>query len=117
MKSELFIPYELAVIAKEKGFPNHTGSCLAAWEDNKKSRWLHFGSYPIGLLQAPLYQQIVDWFRDKHNLHICITPPDNIWKYIVYIKPFGFVDQNGGTGFRTYYEALNKAISEAFKLI
>jgi hypothetical protein len=27
---KLFIPYSLAVIAKEKGFPNNTGSCLLA---------------------------------------------------------------------------------------
>ncbi len=121
---ELFISYELALIAKNKGFNE---KCFAFWSGNPhnnepyrlnitENNW-HFHKNNVTAICAPLYQQIVDWLREKHNLHICITPPDGVWKYIYELKYFGFKDQNGGTGYNTHYDALNKAISEAFKLI
>lgn len=126
----LFIPYKLAVIAKEKGFPNNIGSCLAAWEDTRNGCWLHFGSYPVGLLQAPLYQQIIDWFREKHNLHIYLSVDfyesgDNyLWQILIKDitdKTFYSKKSTGLYGdnneYPTYYKALEKAIEEAFKLI
>lgn len=121
----LFIPYRLALIAKQKGFPNHTGSCLAAWEQTKNAEWLHFGSHPVGLLQASLYQQIIDWFREKHSLIIEIQLDQTStvkWAYdITKYNDFGNFERkvdvlNWGL-YRNYYEALNKAIEEAFKLI
>jgi len=75
----LFIPYELAIIAKEKGFDE---PCFTWYLRNKK---IQFGlSDDTGidtfknsqatchnpLLAAPLYQQIVDWFREKHGIEI-----------------------------------------------
>lgn len=127
---QLFIPYELAVIAKEKGFPNNSGSCLAAWEVNDDMEFLHFGSHPIGLLKAPLYQQIVDWFREKHNILITLLPDKEEGKLCYHT----IIDTNTDYSYSlirrmardkserlevsfNYYKALNKAIEESFKLI
>ena len=138
---KLFIPYELAKTAHRKGFPNQTGSCLAAWEITDNAEWLHFGAHPVGLLQAPLYGQIVDWFREKHNIMIhvescfnadkystsyCYTiygiTKDNVFKASSsaneYVKKIHWLEGNVAN-FRNedYHTALNKGIEEAFKLI
>lgn len=134
----LFIPYELAVLAKEKGFNE---PCLALYNrekalrvsnlNNPKDRNKDFivpnnsTSFP-----APLYQQTIDWFRDVHKIHFYITPyggETEKW----YLANIGYTNKRTEDGrlfydirdkyreikFDTYYQALNEAITEAFKLI
>lgn len=123
----LFVPYELALLAKEKGFPQHIGSGLAAYDKTEDgTEWLHTGgAYPVGLLVAPLYQQLIDWFREKHLIiitpllysekHAYISPDPN------FIFEFAISDHvNGNSSIaknKDYYESFNKALTEAFKLI
>jgi len=129
----LFVPYELAVIAKEKGF-NET--CLAIFED-KNTLWYggleydadgHFKNENSSNICAPLYQQLVDWFREKHNLFIKISieETNNSFEEKVYdhciLNMFWGEEKEihrecNGYNYKSYYEALNKAIEEAFKLI
>lgn len=104
---QLFLPYELAVIAKEKGFDEE---CFGYY----LQEILHIKpKYGFGnILNAPLYQQIVDWFREKHNIWIYITFGSeylSVWK----------IKGNGNKeGYEVdYYKAFNKAIEESFKLI
>lgn len=120
----LFIPYPLAVLAKEKGFDEE---CVTFFNSEGK---LNMALVQVGLelplsnsqmsknrIAAPLYQQIVDWFREEHDLDI------NIIRWVPN-KSFYFKIQDGLKSVKshsydefTYYEALNKAIEEAFKLI
>ena len=122
----LFVPYDIALALKEKGFDE---SCLAFYYGQLKKleigfNWLSEGcrnSLIESFIAAPLYQQVCDWFREKHNIHIDVSHwrkqpvGDEIWDncYQTFI--------NGDAGdvsiFRTYYEALTKAIEEALKLI
>lgn len=116
----LFIPHKLAVLAKEKGFPNNTGSCLAAWEVTDNAEWLHFGAHKVGLLQAPLYQQVVDWLFDKHKLDIQLSVNDNMkWSFTInYLQHNKYWISPAYIGFfNTKYEALDKVIEEALNLI
>lgn len=120
----LFVPYELALLAKEKGFNE---PCLAAYKlsGDRSVPYSKEGDIIIeanahqyaNTIKAPLYQQLVDWFRDEHKIHFCVTPPDGVWKYTYEIKYFGYKDQNGGTGYNSYNEALNAFLTQAFKLI
>lgn len=124
-KSKLFVPYEMALELKEKGYPNHTGSCLAAWEKTENAEWLHFGSHPVGLLQAPLYQEAVDWLRDKHDIIIDIQTCPSKRDGVRVFKPVIFVPYRislTGAGIIKmdsceYYRALKQALTEALKLI
>lgn len=81
---------------------------------------------------APLYQQVVDWFREKHRIIIRHDQHVDSWgTYDPLEKYFQFalikVDGNGcsnafhskdrGKSFDSYYEAFDFAIEEALKLI
>lgn len=67
---------------------------------------------------APLYQQVVDWFREKHELRISVDFDKAVNKWFGKINGplvrdiLGFTDDKN-----THYEALTKAIEEALKLI
>lgn len=125
----LFIPYELALIAKEKGFNE---PCLARYDIDKTISQTNIESNSNGfneqvtndnllvMVASPLYQQIIDWFREKHNIHFEIRITYTA-KYSTY--SFCLMRMKGDLYLETpckggkYYEALNKAIEEAFKLI
>lgn len=124
----LFVPYELALKLKEKGFNE---SCFGYWKNGSfKSQPImifvweddmspvensHIGNW-WGLCAAPLYQQVIDWFREKHNIMIELHWQEGTQDY-----SFCYGYKAGKWFFpketSQYYEALNKAVEEALKLI
>lgn len=132
MKEELFVSYELAKQLEEKGFNER---CLAYYYHTKtfdQERRLNIAKFgtivePFAgeFIFVPMYQQVVDWFREKHNLHFYIDTTavfDKMYpsQYRVYIKvPFQPFKWTTGYYYRgnTYYEALENAIKAAIKLI
>ena len=149
----LFLNKELSQLAKDKGFDE---PCLAYYTytdefillsakiggelaghgsvKNELFRWLENNKKTNGELYilsrsiaAPLYQQILDWFRDIKNLFIKINMDDGeevtqkFYNYILFETEWGTDKEmryiNRKYGFTSYYEALDKAIEEAFKLI
>jgi hypothetical protein len=140
----LFVTYELSVKLKEKGFDE---GCSRIYDGNGKLDndlfWSNFGiknsciHLKNNAITAPLYQQITDWFRDKHNLHFYITPYGDMRTWSLgglegwELPNIGRIDKKEredrlffdlrakyqGVKFNTYYDALNTAIEEALKLI
>ncbi len=148
---ELFLPYELAVTAKEKGFNE---KCFGFYTEEYKELIysqpkIHKSSdLPTKPFSAPMCQQIIDWFRTSHDIIIEVAPtfaPKE--KYIteyafsitganvrrssahdsyINIRPvnhwFNSVSEHPKhkklpVMTASYYEALNKAIEQSFKLI
>jgi len=148
----LFVPYEIALQLKEKGFDEECLACFTSKisDNNFNQFWyseqiwdnsdLHpnprlcrnsdFGN--INSCTAPLWQQAVDWFREKHEIEIqqvCRIPLKAIeaaqgrldhlkHKYIFVLyretaNPTISRDIRGND----FYEVLTKAIEEALKLI
>ena len=124
--NRLFVPYELALKLKEKGFDE---PCFGSYIQQV----LHYKlpEKHTVLLQAPLYQQVIDWLFNK-NIFIDLGLDETngvITFYIMLIKielfkPFKKQPAKLGTGVKyeqfdipTKEEALNKAIEEALKLI
>lgn len=138
----LFLPYELALIAKEKGFDEPCMAMYTVPDDGSKVCFAMFGDYEFPMKQyseafnnynsndefietisAPLYQQIIDWFIEKHEIYIWTeydTIPDDGdgWEqgevYRMQKK------DSGGRSSRSHlpkYKAYNYLIDEAFKLI
>lgn len=118
----LFLPYHLAVIAKEKGF---TGKCLGFY--GRSFPLYNFDNFYLQDRQifggdikcnAPLYQQIVDWFREEHKIFVNVLQEDTYYADLEDI-PFTktLLDGRQNYGYSHYYSALNNAVEEAFKLI
>lgn len=67
----LFLPYELALKAKEKGF-NET--CLACYAYGRESEGVIVATMDVnndrGYTAAPLYQQIIDWFLKEYDFYV-----------------------------------------------
>lgn len=126
----LFIPYELAVIAKEKNY-KFNGDITGEYTTGGKlvSPMIDFYDYDChvgdhGNILAPLYQQIIDWFREKHKLHIKIMRDGGHWLFSVH----DLSDEDNSSpeskhntktcNFDIGYKAgLNKILTDAFKLI
>lgn len=70
----LFVPYHLAVLARDNGFDE---KCLATFErkdygleEVSEEPVLENHNSELYECDAPLYQQLVHWFRKKYNIHI-----------------------------------------------
>lgn len=151
----LFVPYEIAVIAKEKGFdepclgyytptkqwmnqgnkfnpnPHFHGPNWSANNDKFYFKYVKnsFGDRDANVknscftnakqnISVPIYQQLIDWFREKYKLHIEVIyrHSNSTNKYEGWLqKEANDIPCQLSDG--TYYEALNKALEEAFKLI
>ena len=138
----LFVPYELAVKLKEKGFDI---DCIGFYGDDGK---LYFDS-PVSNFEdginplycsAPLYQQVTDWLRKNFNIEVSITyfrkefrKRHDVKKYCGYVSLTKFEKDEYDTDEEwieslkneielspstdNYYEALIMAIKESLKHI
>lgn len=124
---EQFVPYEIALKLKEKGFDELVFGFY--WTDNKDfvydspNRGKHHGVH----LQAPLWQQVIDWLAETHNIDIS-TPPfwdaeGRSYSTILYRKSAGSIQSDEENTFHffpelpTKHEAIERGIIEALALI
>lgn len=133
-QKNLFVSYKLAKLAKKNKF-NET--CLGWFGKRKKndkpSRFnLEQGCYNSlkdngGKIDAPLHQQLVDWFAKEHNIDIQINfikryhgkSPNN-WRFILEGINFNLEGEAGcvyGKYENSKLDATIKSLEEAFKLI
>lgn len=119
----LFVPYEIAVILKEKGFePDFIMACFDTLNKNElqitTNAHILDNKYKERYITAPLYQQVTDWLREKHKIDICIEPwKDATGKGGREIKIYSHHRLIQSISTPDYYQALTKAIEEALKLI
>ena len=65
---EHFLPYDLSIELKEIGFND---KCLGHYVPTKSGGKLIISSeYGDDICGAPVWEQVFDWFRNTHNLHI-----------------------------------------------
>lgn len=139
---EQFVNYDIAVKLKELGFDE---KCLGYYADNKFKFFsdlencntnTEFGFYPT----APLLQQVLDWLREKQNIHIVISPnlrfntvigeelPEDLTYRVIFDNRFYLTysdnkipqlcfDLSRGYGFTSYSEAREQAILKALELV
>ena len=117
----LFVNYDLATKLKQKGFNEkcfawyNCGDTIEYFGDDRiLDSYAGEEDRPF----APLYQQIIDWFEEKHKIFIMMYPRDG-WNFMVQgidetISCSG--DSKHGTG-TSKKEVTDKAIEEALKLI
>lgn len=149
---EIFVPKDIAQKLKEKGFDE---DCLAVYYGRYQKGELsvihqHGGSSVTGesnsdhkgitefeICTAPTFEQVQNWFREKHNLHFYIVPYGDMrtwsisglegWEFpnVARIDKkerddrlfYNVRQKYMNVKFNTYYEALTEAINEGLKLI
>lgn len=131
-----FVTYEIALKLKELGFNNtsklfdyqffyRNGDNFVMGNDGALNIWNYYGD---NLILAPLWQQVIDWFRNRYNLLIDSPKLDvwNIGKWSVKITSIDksiVLEEHVGQPywriyrcFRTYEEAREQAILKAIEL-
>lgn len=114
---DLFVPYDIAIMAKDAGFNE---ACLG-WI--APDGFLSMGIREVTNSQctaenysAPLYQQLIDWFREEHKIHLVPIEDNSLYSFTIKWHNgvcFNEMPVKGGE----YYHALTAALKEAFKLI
>ena len=120
---EQFVTYEIALKLKELGFDEE---CCALYRHEHLFNTLGFekiNSDKQSVIAAPLWQQAIDWFRERYNLHLIpIYSYNDIlhWSYhiedIVTGECYIPLIDDGLTLKSTKYEAREQAILKAIEL-
>ena len=133
-----FCNYEIALKLKELGFNeeviaafNTEDKVLSVFAFSVPNKGIFEQGFEKGwCIKAPLWQQIIDWFREKHKYSVSIhvdednSTPSDI-KYWYCIDSFFEVPNNKIVregieevdNFNSYQEAREQAILKAIKLI
>jgi hypothetical protein len=128
--SDLFVPYDLSLIAREERFNE---PCLGYYVG--KDREVYTSNQDVEApfnpelnsnvwFRAPIWEQIVDWFDKKHKIRIDLTHANSNGAYTFDIWKWNY-DNNVGKWERLFYigtylnpiDRNRKAVEEAFKLI
>ena len=137
--NEDFVPFELAVKLKEKGFRE---KCLTFYDVEDNVGLLYntqyfdefspcqytdlLASFNSGdgeahldhsdnCIDAPTISQVLKWLREEENIHVCISFSDNIgalWEYDVVLLD-GAIYRASNDGFVSYEEAALAGIEYA----
>lgn len=119
-----FVTYEIALKLKELGFNE---KCFGYYFHDK-SLILdvdNLDSYKFKLL-APLWQQVIDFFREKYNYVIYITEigeNKSFYTYTIEIKDHSLFEIDGvyskyhGDLHKTYHKAIEQSILYTLELI
>lgn len=122
-----FVTYPIALALKELGFDER---CLGHFDI--QSKVLYVGDTEMNvsvlseiLLPAPLWQQVIDWFREEHSTIIIINPYHDLdavsevdqilWDFTLWDKEWN--DVSDYTYYHSYEEAREAAILEAIKIV
>lgn len=105
-----FITYDLAVKLKKLGFDEE---CFGFYDNKNKNLILLHTSKDKNSILAPLFQQVFDWFREKHNLHCVVDEYENptSWGYLINNEE---LDEE--YNFETYEEARQACLEKLIEL-
>lgn len=111
MKEQL-ITFEIAKLAKEKGFDIE---CVNRYKNNGILNDYTFGE----TYSAPTQSLLQKWLREEREIHVEVDAFSNSEEYYYY---FGILTRKNGDWirdgkYRTYEDALEQGLKEALKLI
>ena len=125
-----FVTYEIALKLKELGFDE---DCLGYYNSFNKleiDRYLHpmLKEYSIPnnnqfintiIIACPLWQQVIDWFKERHDIHIYTDYYDNLYGFATKLNKEKLYNRYGSfePGFNTYQEAREQAILKAIEIV
>jgi len=106
-----FLPYELALKIKELGFDE---PCFGFYYDDGELQIKEGNHYPLGYLNAPLFQQAFRWFRKKEFLIDVTSLNSN--EYEFYIQ-WSFAYSHLSDIYKTYEEAELACLDKLIEIV
>lgn len=130
----LFVPYELAFKLSEKGFND---KCIGFFRDERLIFPVITGDHLVDneffkglplMIAAPLFEQVINWFRIRHNIYIAVLPyredSELCWYYIIVEDDeqlsdilLNEGDLNASSNYKNYEDALLEGIKAGLNLI
>ena len=79
--NDLFVPFKIAKRLKDIGFDE---PCFMVFRHGELkepalNEWFNHNSRIGNTISAPLYSQVIDWFRVKYGYHIFIERDSEMW--------------------------------------
>jgi hypothetical protein len=82
-----FVTYEIAKKLKELGFNEPCFTCYSKKNQSDKECKLfddeisihNWNEYSGQTYSSPLWQQAIDWLREKHDIIVCFNPEERMW--------------------------------------
>jgi hypothetical protein len=108
----LFVPYEIALALKKRKFNQ---PCFGSYENKKLKIGGYVGFEGYHYVDAPIYQQVVDWLMDEHFIFIKVNCETWLHTFNATIENADGIIETKDTN--DYYEAFNDAIKGALKII
>lgn len=115
-----FCSYEIALALKELGFDEE---CFAFFNETYEQGYIQYSDIKysrnyngqIHLVSSPLWQQVIDWFRENHDLHI--------YNEMIGGEYYGSIDDPSKDyciwqtkSLKSYYKVRKQAILKAIEL-
>lgn len=120
---EQFVTYEIALKLKELGFDEE---CLAYFNNDKYRDLICTcengmdGDFTVhhysGDVNAPLWQQVIDWLRENYNIYIWEQPINSFIDDEEELNSCIFIYQRGITDSPNEYDDKEQAILKAIEL-
>jgi hypothetical protein len=117
-----FVPYQEALVLKQLGFDE---PCFATYDINFDTSLVSnrdYTSYSDDAMKyvfnAPLYQQVFRWFREKHNINTVISWRDDLLNFdisLTEMKKHGYFYYKDN--FTTYEEAELASLQQLIKIV
>ena len=118
-----FVTYEIALKLKELGFDE---KCSAVYRTGRLYPILGFekiNSLKQSVIAAPLWQQVIDWFREQHLLMLSVFDSNTQNKFgfignVIFTYPLVLNSSKPliNMYYETYYEAREQMILKAIEL-
>lgn len=132
--NKLFVSYKVAIMLFEKGFNENCLACYMYGEElkfsyliyhdvkfhdkvvNNRVGYINKENINESFVTAPLYQQVFDWLEENHNIFISFkVNKDKLFNFNFNTEVFN--NNRIIYPYSSKYDAYNKAIEEALKLI
>jgi hypothetical protein len=117
---DLFVPYELAVKLKEKGFEKPVLAFYDVDDATFSKPFTELENYNDSgsLVSAPLWQQVIDWLREDKGLNVFADCTHSGWYWgIEKTNGTSVLCQNIFEDQTDYYTALHSGIEKSLDLI
>jgi hypothetical protein len=115
-----FCNYDISLKLKNLGFDepclawyNLNTLCKLGYWKQEKNIWKN-SELNTRYITAPLFQQVIDWFREKYNIHISLLPHNDV-EFSIRIRYNKSTLIHGG--YKTYEEAREQSIIKAIEIL